>query len=96
MALWDLKGKFLDLPLYQLLGGKTHDKLRAYASTLFADTPDETAARGAALVDQGYTAVKFGWGCVNETIFAIKSSNGGSYRRRLHNCGSSCLYPSSV
>ena len=64
MALWDLKGKFLNLPLYQLLGGKTHDKLRAYASTLFADTPEETAARGAALVDQGYKAVKFGWGCV--------------------------------
>ena len=28
---WDLKGKFLDLPLYQLLGGKAHEKLRAYA-----------------------------------------------------------------
>jgi L-alanine-DL-glutamate epimerase-like enolase superfamily enzyme len=58
MALWDLKGKFLQLPLYQLLGGKTHDKLRAYASTLFGDTPEETAARGEALVEAGYTAVK--------------------------------------
>ena len=73
MALWDLKGKFLDLPLYQLLGGKTHDKLRAYASTLFADTPEETAARGAALVDRGYTAVKFGWGFVYDAIVVVKS-----------------------
>ena len=37
------------------------------SSTLFADTPEETAARGAALVDQGYTAVKFGWGPMGES-----------------------------
>jgi L-rhamnonate dehydratase len=67
MALWDLKGKFFGVPLYTLLGGKTHEKLRAYASTLFADTPEETAARGKALVERGYSAVKFGWGPMGES-----------------------------
>jgi L-rhamnonate dehydratase len=67
MALWDLKGKFLQLPLYQLLGGRAHDRLRAYASTLFGDTPEETAARGRALTERGYTAVKFGWGPMGES-----------------------------
>ena len=34
IACWDIKGKALGLPVYKLLGGKTHDSLRAYASQL--------------------------------------------------------------
>ncbi len=34
IACWDIKGKALNLPVYKLLGGKTNDKLRAYASQL--------------------------------------------------------------
>jgi galactonate dehydratase len=34
IALWDIKGKALGVPVYQLLGGKTNDKLRTYASQL--------------------------------------------------------------
>ena len=62
MALWDIKGKALKLPVWRLLGGGFHSKIRAYASNLFGDTPEETGERGRRLVGRGFTAVKFGWG----------------------------------
>ena len=34
IALWDIKGKALGVPVYELLGGKTNDKIRTYASQL--------------------------------------------------------------
>ena len=37
IACWDIKGKALGVPVYQLLGGKTNDKLRAYASQIQFD-----------------------------------------------------------
>ena len=37
IALWDIRGKALNVPVYQLLGGKTNDKLRAYASQIQFD-----------------------------------------------------------
>jgi L-alanine-DL-glutamate epimerase-like enolase superfamily enzyme len=61
MALWDIKGKALGMPVWKLLGGGFHSKIRAYASTLFGKTPDETRERGQRFIDRGFTAVKFGW-----------------------------------
>jgi L-rhamnonate dehydratase len=61
MALWDIKGKALGLPIWKLLGGGFHRKIRAYASTLFGDTPEETRERGKRFTGRGFTAVKFGW-----------------------------------
>ena len=62
IALWDLLGKREKLPVYRLLGyDKTFPKI-PYASQLFGDTPEETFAKAKASREQGYRAVKFGWG----------------------------------
>ncbi|HWN22703.1 MAG TPA: mandelate racemase/muconate lactonizing enzyme family protein, partial [Gaiellaceae bacterium] len=62
IALWDLKGKALGRPVCELLGTPVRDRVRAYASMLMPDTPEETAERVAVLRDQGFTAIKLGWG----------------------------------
>src|SRR3984957_1820241 len=62
IALWDIKGKKLGMPIWKLLGGGFHQKLRCYASVLFGDTPEKTYEEASRLRDLGFTAVKFGWG----------------------------------
>lgn len=60
IALWDIKGKALDVPVYQLLGGKARKMVRAYASVMKADTNDLEALskRYIMLKDKGFTAAK--------------------------------------
>jgi L-rhamnonate dehydratase len=62
IALWDIKGKKLGMPIWKLLGGGFHKKLRCYASVLFGDTPEKTYEEASRLRDLGFTAAKFGWG----------------------------------
>src|SRR5688500_6493215 len=61
MALWDLKGRIFNQPIHRLLGGKQHDRIRAYASILFGRDGHETRDIGRRWTTAGYTAVKFGW-----------------------------------
>jgi galactonate dehydratase len=62
-ALWDLTGKALGVPVYQLLGGKFRDRIRVYLDTALYQTrlpkPEQFAAAAAEAVKNGYTAVKF-------------------------------------
>lgn len=67
IALWDIKGKYYNAPVYQLLGGKVNEKLRAYASQIQFDwdkedknmvEPWEYAEAAKKAMAQGYTAVK--------------------------------------
>ena len=62
-ALWDLAGKSLGLPVYQLLGGKFRNKIRVYMDTALYQSklpdPEDFANAAKEAVDMGYTAVKF-------------------------------------
>jgi galactonate dehydratase len=84
--MWDILGKSLGVPVYQLLGGAVRDKIRVYAHTR-GETPDELASHASELVKRGFTALKTGFsgpvrivdttefldGCV-ERIDALRSA----------------------
>jgi L-alanine-DL-glutamate epimerase-like enolase superfamily enzyme len=69
-ALWDLAGKVADRPVHELLGGALHERVRTCASVIL-DTLDldRTAEEFREYRARGYTAVKGGWGQVNEAGF---------------------------
>jgi galactonate dehydratase len=67
MACWDIVGKEANQPVYNLLGGRVHERLRSYtyiyaragdATDVYQD-PDLSAIRAAEYVAQGFTAIKF-------------------------------------
>jgi len=67
-ALFDIKGKALGVPVYELLGGKLRERIRAYANGWAfqvvtkieaSDTPEAVAARAQAMVEKGFTALKW-------------------------------------
>jgi len=57
MALFDIKGKWLNVPVYQLLGGKCKNKVE-YAGYLFIDEPEINAKRALEFKKQGYKELK--------------------------------------
>lgn len=57
MALWDLKGKAANLPVYQLLGGKSRTKIKVYGHAN-GQHIDETLAHLGTLIEAGYKAVR--------------------------------------
>ena len=61
IALWDLAGKALNVPVYQLLGGKFRDKIRLYCDCHAGkdDSPESYAARAKEIVAMGFNAIKF-------------------------------------
>ena len=79
MALWDLTGKALDVPIYRLLGGKYRDKIRVYADCHAgkSEDPQSWAERAKEVKSKGFTALKFD---VDKP-----SHRGPSYNRCLSN-----------
>jgi L-alanine-DL-glutamate epimerase-like enolase superfamily enzyme len=90
IALWDLKGKALGVPIWRLLGGKVRDRVPVYASSLRRDlTPEREAQRVVELRAQGYRGYKL-HGAVPgriddpsdhtvETVIAIRKAVGDDF-----------------
>ena len=57
MALWDIKGKALNVPVYELLGGAARDKIKVY-SWIGGDRPSDIVANAQDRWDRGFRAVK--------------------------------------
>ena len=58
-ALWDMKGKMLGVPVYELLGGKQRDHIHVYANGLSrGETPESFAEMARKAVNDGFDAVK--------------------------------------
>lgn len=61
MALWDILGKSLGVPVWQLLGGRANDNCRIYVNGWFAGakTPEEFGERARAAAERGVSAMKW-------------------------------------
>jgi len=79
MALWDIKGKLANMPLYQLFGGKSRDGALVYAHATGADLPDLMDSV-ASYVEQGYSAVRVQCGIPDmpTASYAVPDQKGGT------------------
>ena len=61
IALWDLKGKILNQPIFKLLGGSFRDKIMVYANGWYTNpgTPKQNAEEAIKVMNMGYRALKF-------------------------------------
>ena len=59
MAMWDVFGKVVGMPVWKLLGGKVRDRIRVYTGT-GGNEPSECAERAIKAVEEGFLAVKMG------------------------------------
>ena len=71
IALWDIMGKASGQSVSVMLGARKHERIKAYASTLFRDTPDGMRKAVDAYRSAGFKAVKFGWGIVSREPRAV-------------------------
>lgn len=61
IALWDLKGKYFQVPCYELMGGKVREKIKIYVNARARDAKG-MAAEAKKLADQGFQSIRFSIG----------------------------------
>lgn len=82
-ALWDILGKYLNVPVYQLLGGRANEKVRIYVNGWFsgAKTPEEFGTKAAEAVKRGVTAMK--WDPFGKNYMNISNSELSTALERI-------------
>lgn len=85
IALWDLFGKYVQEPVYKLIGYKKSFPKLPYASQLFGDTPELTFEKAKASRLAGYKAVKFGWGPIGKAGAKMDGNHFRAAREGLGN-----------
>lgn len=84
MALWDVKGKLLGLPVASLIGGRLTDRVVAMGSIhLDMDDLDWTVDEFRFMADAGYPIVKGGWGTRPESVFGTDAARDLDLVRRI-------------
>lgn len=68
IALWDLTGKALGLPVSELLGGRRTDRVPVYASAVMPELPEQAQALAAQAAADGFAAFKLGWGPLGQDL----------------------------
>lgn len=68
IALWDILGKSLGVPIWQLLGGRMREWLPTYASDLTPNTKHEIVELALQHKESGFAAMKFGWGSLGGDV----------------------------
>jgi len=75
MACWDIKGKALNVPVYQLLGGRYYNQVQVYASDIYwEENPQDMARNAVRIVESGFRAVKahIGYGTPRVDLERVK------------------------
>jgi galactonate dehydratase len=80
-SLWDIKGKVAGLPVYELLGGRCHDRIKLYVNGPSGETLDELAESARSLVEAGFTAMKTGL-----TVPVLPVQGDGFFARAAEHC----------
>lgn len=90
IALWDIAGKYHNKPVYELLGGKKKDRIKAYGTFIPADTPEENKVIVRDLMDRGFKSLKFGGGILGDNedtdyqiIKAVREEAGEEFELQI-------------
>lgn len=90
IALWDIKGKYYNKPVCEIIGQKYRDKLKAYGTFIPADLPEDNKAIVRDLKEKGFKSLKFGGGVLGddpdldvEIITAVREEAGEDFELQI-------------